>query len=165
MRHPVLAVLLLLTSLSAVADDAADCRAGAGSYLSGEVVSPPRFTHGRFRKGVELSHTHLRLRADQDGKVYDVAIDNVFAAGYDKHERGVPAPLSGIRLHERLAVCGARYATGEGIHWVHPTCGRRASPQQPDGWLRRLGPDGRPSQNLEGNLAYCPLFQGGYFQP
>jgi hypothetical protein len=162
MRLPGLALVLLLTSLSAAADDAADCRAGAGAYLSGTVVGAPKFAHGRFRKGVELSHTHLRLHADQDGKVYDVAIDNVFATGYHENERAVPAPLDAIRVNDRLEVCGALYARGDGIHWVHPTCGGRPNPQQPDGWLRRVARDGRAGPNDESNMSYCPLFKGGF---
>jgi hypothetical protein len=165
MRLAGLALLVSLIPLPALADEAAICRSGEGSYLSGVVVSPPKFAHGRFRKGVELSHTHLRLRADQDGRVYDVAIDNVFATGYDQHESGIPAPLNGIRVNDRIEACGVLYAKGDGIHWVHPTCGRRATPQQPNGWLKRVAPDGKPSANFEGNTNYCPLFVGGYFVP
>jgi hypothetical protein len=165
MRYPALALVLLLTSLTAAADDAASCRAGAGSYQSGVVVAAPKFAHGRFRKGVELSHTHLKLRADQDGKVYDVAIDNVFATGYEKNRRGVPAPLDGIRVNDRIEACGALYTKGEGIHWVHPTCGHKPTPSQPDGWLRQVAGGGRAGPNLEGNMTYCPLFQNGSFVP
>jgi hypothetical protein len=165
MRIAGLALVLALIPLSALADEAATCHSGAGTYLSGVVVSPPKFAHGRFRKGVELSHTHLRLRADQDGRVYDVAIDNVFATGYDKRQGGIPAPINGIRVNDRLEACGALYSKGDGIHWVHPTCGRRATPSQPNGWLKRVAPDGTPSANFEGNTAWCPLFTGGYFVP
>jgi hypothetical protein len=165
MRIAGLALLLSLMPLSALADEAAICHSGAGTYLSGVVVSPPKFAHGRFRKGVELSHTHLRLRADQDGRVYDVAIDNVFASGYEKGQRGVPAPIDGIRVNDRIEACGALYTKGDGIHWVHPTCGRRATPNQPNGWLKQVAPDGTPSANFEGNTTWCPLFTGGYFVP
>jgi hypothetical protein len=165
MRIAGLALLLSLMPLSALADEAAICHSGAGTYLSGVVVGPPKFAHGRFRKGVELSHTHLRLRADQDGRVYDVAIDNVFASGYEKGQRGVPAPIDGIRVNDRIEACGALYTKGDGIHWVHPTCGRRATPNQPNGWLKRVAPDGTPSANFEGNTTWCPLFTGGYFVP
>jgi hypothetical protein len=163
MRTAGLALLLSLVTLSALADEAAICQSGAGTYLSGVVVSPPKFAHGRFRKGVELSHTHLRLRADQDNRVYDVAIDNVFASGYDKGQRGIPAPIDGIRVNDRIEACGALYTKGDGIHWVHPTCGRRATPDQPNGWLKRVAPDGTPSANFEGNTTWCPLFTGGFF--
>jgi hypothetical protein len=163
MRTAGLALLLSLVTFSALADEAAICQSGAGTYLSGVVVSPPKFAYGRFRKGVELSHTHLRLRADQDNRVYDVAIDNVFASGYDKGQRGIPAPIDGIRVNDRIEACGALYTKGDGIHWVHPTCGRRATPNQPNGWLKRVAPDGTPSANFEGNTTWCPLFTGGFF--
>lgn len=159
------ALLLLLTTLAAAADDAAECRAGEGSYLSGVVVGPPKFAHGRFRKGVELSHTHLLLQSDRDGKTYDVAIDNVFADGYDGRTPGIPPPLNAIRPRDRLEVCGALYTKGNGMHWVHPTCGRRPNPHEPNGWIKRIGPDGTPSANLEGNTSFCPLFQTGSFAP
>ncbi|MFL6672834.1 MAG: hypothetical protein ACJ8LG_06055 [Massilia sp.] len=165
MQRLAFGLALLLTALGAAADEAGECRAGAGSYLTGVVVGAPRFAHGRFRKGIELSHTHLRLRADGDGQVYDVAIDNVFATGYASGQRGIPAPLDAIRLQDRLGVCGALYTRGAGIHWVHPNCGRRPNPNQPNGWLKRLGPDGAPGANVEGNTTFCPLFQNGFSAP
>jgi hypothetical protein len=41
-----------------------------------------------------MSHTHLTLRGDADGRAYDVAIDNVFANGYRHNPRIAPvAPI------------------------------------------------------------------------
>lgn len=158
MLRPFIALAVALAASSAFADEAANCSAGAGSYLSGTVVGAPKFTHGRFRKGIELSHTHLRLREDRSGRIYDVAIDNVFASGYQRNEPVVPAPINEIRLNDRLAVCGALYDRGDGIHWVHPTCRGRPSPQHPDGWLKRIGSDGKASDNFEANTSYCRIF-------
>jgi hypothetical protein len=53
-----------------------------------------------------LSHTHLTLLSDQDGRSYHVAIDNVFATGYGAAGESVPAPLSTIRTGDRLELCG-----------------------------------------------------------
>ena len=73
-----------------------------------------------FAKGVELSHTHLTLLSDQDGRSYHVAIDNVFATGYDAAGESVPAPLSTIRTGDRLELCGKLFTRGGlGIDWVH----------------------------------------------
>jgi hypothetical protein len=39
----------------------------AGSYLTGTVVSGPRFKPGAPLHGTYLSHTHLTMRSDADG--------------------------------------------------------------------------------------------------
>src|SRR5471032_1813378 len=132
--------------------------AAAGSYLTGVVVSAPRFAHGQFRHGVELSHTHVSLRADQDGRVYDVAMDNVFANGYQKNSKRVPAPLDSIRVDDHLELCGQLYTSGVGIHWVHSNCGATPTAAAPDGWVKQLGAGGAPGVNDESNQKFCSLF-------
>jgi hypothetical protein len=153
-------MLCLLTSVAAQADEAAQCQANGGTFLSGNVVAPPKFVRAReHRRGVALSHTHLTLLADQDGQSYDVAIDNVFAAGYDAGPR-VPMPLSSIRTGERLEVCGKLYTHGgPGIDWVHTNCGEAPSSGQPDGWVNIVAADGNPGPNLEASQEYCRLWQ------
>jgi hypothetical protein len=103
-RLPVIAAALILPGLALAqpADDAAKCQAAAGSYLTGTVVSGPRFKPGAPLHGTYLSHTHLTLRGDADGRAYDVAIDNVFANGYRHNQRSVPAPLNTIKVGDRL---------------------------------------------------------------
>jgi hypothetical protein len=165
MRRAGIGLLLLLTALGASADDAAQCRADAGTYLIGIVVGPPKFAHGRFRKGIELSHTHLRVQSDRDSKIYDIAVDNLFTAGYDGRTPGIPPALRSIHPNDRVEVCGAPYSRGNGIHWVHPTCGHRPNPEHPNGWLKVIEPDGHASPNLESNTSFCPLFQTGFFVP
>jgi len=131
----------------------------AGTYLTGRVTGAPTFVPGHPRKGVELSHTQLTLLSDQDGRSYDVAIDNVFAAGYDAAGRSVPAPLSTIRLGDRLELCGKLYTSGgTGIDWVHTDCGATPTPAQPDGWVKVLAADGTPGPNLEVSQEYCRLW-------
>jgi hypothetical protein len=154
MKRLVLGSVIMLASAFALADGRSACEAGDGAYRSGTIVNGPRFSHGQYRQGVELSHTHLSLRADQDARVYDVAIDNVFANGYDARQGGVPSPISSLRVGERLEVCGVLYDRGVGIHFVHASCGR-PNANHPDGWIRQPG-----GANLEANTAYCDLFQG-----
>ncbi|MGZ5199516.1 MAG: hypothetical protein ACXWC4_07060 [Telluria sp.] len=161
MKRIVLGVLLAVIGSAAMADDRQVCQAADGSYLSGVVVLGPKFVHGQYRQGVELSHTHLKLRADQDGQVYDVAIDNVFANGYQQNQRDVPAPINGIRVNDRLALCGQLYDRGVGIHFVHTNCGQAPSSNHPDGWIRVVDASGRAGPNLEGNTSFCPLFARG----
>lgn len=161
MKRTLIGLVLALASSLAWADGQQECQAGMGSYLTGVVVKGPKFTHGQYRRGVELSHTHLKLRADQDGRVYDVAIDNVFANGYQPGQREVPAPIDAIRVNDRLELCGQLYDRGVGIHFVHSNCGQFPSPERPDGWIRVVDGRGRASANLEGNMRYCPLFERG----
>lgn len=147
----------------AQADGRAACEAAAGAYLSGSVVSVPVFQHGYVVQGVALSHTRLSLRADADGKTYDVAADNAFANGYQSGQPGIPAPLDGIALDDRLELCGALYTQGLGIHFVHTDCGKPPTAQHPDGWVKRLASDGTAGENMEANQVNCAIF--GVRQP
>ncbi|KXU91915.1 hypothetical protein CR51_31330 [Caballeronia megalochromosomata] len=148
--------MLAALSANALADDAQDCHAAGGTLLTGQVVSPPTFKDGMFRHGVELSHTHLKLKGDTDGKTYDVAIDNVFASGYQKNSKGVPAPLNIIQVGDRLEACGIPFSGG--IHWVHNNCGDTPTASDPNGWLKIVKGDGTVGPNLEGGQQYCGLW-------
>ena len=153
-------ILCLIASGAARADEAALCRANGGTYLTGRVTQGPTFAPGHVHKGVELSHTHLTLLSDQDGRSYRVAIDNVFATGYDTAGESVPAPLSAIRTGDRLELCGKLFTRGGlGIDWVHTNCGKTPRPAQPDGWLKVLTPTGSPGPNLEDSEEYCRLWR------
>ncbi|HEY3639400.1 MAG TPA: hypothetical protein VGK90_14725 [Rhizomicrobium sp.] len=146
---------------AAQADEAAQCKANGGTYLTGHVTSGPRFARGRHPlRGVELSHTHVTLQSDQDGQSYDVAIDNVFAGGYDAAGEGVPTPLSAIHAGERLEACGRPFRDydRQGIDWVHTNCGGTPTNRKPNGWLKILGPNGVPGPNLESSEEYCHLW-------
>ena len=152
--------LLFLPSLAFAdqAADAAQCRRADGSFLVGTVTKGPTFRGGERRHGVYLSHTHLTLRGD-NGTSYDVAIDNVFANGYHKNHRGVPAPLNTIRVGDKLELCGKPYAGGDvGIDWVHTNCGDTPTPDKPDGWVRKLNADGSAGDNMEASQAFCSLW-------
>jgi hypothetical protein len=152
-------ICCLLAASGACAEEAAQCHANAGTYITGSVTEGPVFVRGRERRGVELSHTHLTLLSDQDGQSYDVAIDNVFADGYDAAGESVPAPLSTIRIGDRVELCGKLYASGgPGIDWVHTACGERPTPAQPAGWTKVLAADGTPGPNLEASQEYCRLW-------
>ncbi len=149
----------LMAAGPAFAEEAGLCHAQDGSFLTGRVIAGPRFVSGHDRSGVELSHTHVTLLADQDGQDYDVAIDNIFASGYDAAGEAVPAPLDGIVVGDRLELCGALYTSGgAGIHWVHTDCGETPGPQSPDGWVKVLDAAGLPGPNLEDSQEYCRLF-------
>ncbi|WP_193430986.1 hypothetical protein [Chromobacterium sphagni] len=158
MKSILMAACLLGLSFSALADGKSDCRAAAGSYLTGTVVSGPNFASGQMLNGVELSHTHVSLQSDQDGQTYDVAMDNVFASGYDSAGENVPYPLSSIEPGDHLQLCGQPYSSGLGIHWVHTNCGARPTRKQPNGWVKKVNSDGSVSGNYEANTEYCQLW-------
>lgn len=161
MKRILFALILGAACANALADDRQACAAVDGSYLSGQVMQAPRFAHGQFRQGVELSHTHVQLRADQDGRVYDVAIDNVFANGYQKGRTGVPAPLDTIRTGDHLQLCGELYDRGVGIHFVHNNCGASPAANHPDGWIKVVDGSGQAGANLEAGTGFCDLFGSG----
>jgi hypothetical protein len=159
MKHFAILLLCLSAANLAQADDAGQCRGNAGTYLTGQVIAGPTFVPGHPRRGVELSHTHLTLRADRDGRSYEVAIDNVFAAGYDDAGERVPAPLSTLQTATRLELCGKLYTDGQlGIDWVHTNCGDTPTANKPDGWVKVLAADGSAGPNLEGSQEYCRLW-------
>lgn len=151
-----LCCLLALLSTRALADDAQQCAANAGTLLVGRVVSAPTFKHGMFRKGVELSHTHLTLKGDADGADYDVAIDNVFASGYQQGVAVVPPPLNSIAVGDKLELCGLPFQGG--IHWVHTNCGDTPTSQDPNGWLKEVAADGTVGPSFEDSQQYCYLW-------
>jgi hypothetical protein len=160
-RLPVIAAALILPGLALAkpADDVAKCQAAGGSYLTGTVVSGPRFKPGAPLRGTYLSHTHLTVRGDADGRTYDVAIDNVFANGYRHNQRAVPAPLNTIKVGDRLELCGRLYTGGDaGIDWVHTNCGATPSPDKPDGWVREINKDGSVGDNVEAKQDFCSLW-------
>jgi hypothetical protein len=159
MRLIALLAFCVFACDAAQADEAAQCQANGGTYLTGHVADGPRFVHGHLRDGIELSHTHVMLRSDRDGQSYDIAIDDVFAAGYDAAGENVPAPLSRIRVGDRLELCGKPYTHGSlGIDWVHTDCGETPTPRQPDGWLKILAANGAPGPNIESSREYCRLW-------
>jgi hypothetical protein len=153
-----LSVILAMGSGAAFADPQGDCHAAAGTFLTGVVTSGAQFRTGKPLKGVELSHTHVRLKADQDGRSYDIAIDNVFAAGYDAAGEHVPSPLDQLRTGTRLELCGERYSNGIGLDWVHTNCKQRPTRKSPDGWVRIIAADGSRGENLESSPEYCGLW-------
>ncbi|WP_247393263.1 hypothetical protein Q2T91_08345 [Ralstonia pseudosolanacearum] len=155
-RSAGLCLMLASLSFGAFADEAPECQAASGTLIVGRVVSAPTFKHGVFRKGVELSHTHLTLRSDTDGKDYDVAVDNVFASGYQQGAKVVPAPLDSIEVGDALEACGIPFAGG--MHWVHNNCGDTPTPQEPNGWIKKIAADGGIGPNLEDGQRYCYLW-------
>lgn len=153
--------LLLGTAGAAHADSASMCQAQGGTYLTGTIAHGPFFVRARHNQhGVALSHTKILLRGD-DGQMYDIRADNVFAAGYDAAPRSVPTPLSTLHPGQQLSLCGKLYKTNSGrmgMDWVHTNCGAPPRPSAPNGWLALMSPQMVPGPNLEGATEYCHLW-------
>jgi hypothetical protein len=160
MKLALIGLFCALGSGAAMADEAQDCQANAGHYVTGTVQAGPSFVHGHYKNGIELSHTRLTLLGD-DGINYDVRIDNVFAVGYDQAGDNVPAPLSSLKPGDKLDLCGKLFTTnngGEGMDWVHTSCGATPRPSKPDGWVKLLDTTEAPGANLEASSEYCSLW-------
>lgn len=160
MKKFLLSTIFIFGSMNFVfADDVADCSAAGGALVSGVVTKAPYFKSGSSLKGVELSHTHLSLTSDNDGQTYDVAMDNVFASGYDQSNNTIPYPLSTIKKNDHLQLCGALYTSGAvGIHWVHTNCGNTPTAAQPNGWVKEINQDSTVGDNFENSTEYCNLW-------
>lgn len=165
MKNIFLCTLLAAACTGAWADGPSDCAAAAGSYITGKVVSGPRFAYGKSiwdrtkKKSVELSHTKLYVISDKDRSSYQVAIDNVYATGYDAAGETVPTPLNTIQVGDRVELCGQLYTDGtSGIHWVHSNCGAKPTPQAPNGWVKKFNADGSLTPSFTASQEYCSLW-------
>ena len=134
------------------------CTANKGAYLTGTVISAPRFaTSSSTRSGIKLTHTRLNLRG-ADGRTYDVAMDNVFAVDYVKNATTMPRSLAAIRVNDHLGLCGAKYPDNTGIHWVHTNCGDVPTTAAPNGSVKVISATGALGANLERSQTYCAIF-------
>ncbi|MDM5175724.1 hypothetical protein PO883_00670 [Massilia sp. DJPM01] len=159
MTKSLFALLLLSQSLCAFASEQSSCTANKGAYITGTVISAPKFAAASSTiDGVKLSHTRLNLRADQDGKTYDVAMDNVYAIDYVKNASTMPTSLAAIKVNDRLGLCGKKYTSGTGIHWVHSNCGDVPSSSAPNGWVKVIAASGSVSASKMRSQNYCYLW-------
>jgi hypothetical protein len=156
----LLALILMSLSLYATASDQSNCTAAGGSFLTGIVSSAPKFqSASETLQGVKLSHTTLNIKSDQNGKSYQVAMDNVYAVDYVKNSSSIPKSLAAIKIGDHLELCGELYTSGGlGIHWVHDNCSTTPSSSNPNGWTEELAANGTAGVNLERSQAYCYLW-------
>jgi hypothetical protein len=124
--------------------------------VTGTVISGPSFQYGNYKQGVELSFTHVKVKSDQTGKVLDIAMDNVYADGYDYAGESVPDPLTSINVGNRLEVCGES-VTG-GLKFTHTNCGITPTKTTPNGWVKIIGSNGSVGSNLQESTEYCYLW-------
>ena len=158
MNKILISLVLMCQAAFAMADGKTDCSAAAGSFRSGTVVSGPTFAAAKTTlKGVGLSHTHIRVQTVQDGQIYDVAMDNVFASDFVKNSKSIPRSLAAIKVGDTVEMCGQLYSSGYGIHWVHDNCNATPSSTQPDGFIKKLV-SAREGNSLEASQAYCYLW-------
>jgi hypothetical protein len=159
LKKLIIALFMLSLSLLASATELSTCTANKGAYLTGTVTTAPKFyTSSTVIDGIRLTHTRLYLRADQDGKTYDVAMDNIYAVDYVKNATTMPASLAAIKVNSRLSLCGQKYTSGTGIHWVHTNCGDVPTAAHPNGSVKVLSSTGTVGLNLERSQNYCYIW-------
>lgn len=159
MKKFIFALLLLSQTVWACASELSTCTANKGAYISGTVTSAPKFaTSSTVIQGVRLTHTRLYLRSEQDGKSYDVAMDNVYAVDFVKNATTMPKSLAAIKINDRLSLCGKKYTSGTGIHWVHSNCGDVPTAAAPNGSVKIFTASGSVGANLERSQNYCYLW-------
>lgn len=94
MKKNLLAILLF-APLCAFATDATTCATNKGTYLTGTITTSAKFQAAtQTIQGVQVSHTIMYIKADQDGRSYQVAMDNVYASDY-REELDLDAALAG----------------------------------------------------------------------
>lgn len=153
------------TPPASFAADSQACQNNGGTLFVATIVSNPVYKSGSSRQGVELSHTHVSAvpigEQQSSANTYDIAMDNVFASGYDSAEPNnqVPAPLTSLKVGQNVEFCGQPYSDGGGIHWVHTNCGDTPTTSEPNGSVRIINSSGSLGTNLENSTEYCSLWQ------
>jgi hypothetical protein len=159
LKKLLITLFLLSQSVAAFASELTNCTANKGAYISGTVTTAPKFYSGStVIDGIRLTHTRLYLRADQDGKTYDVAMDNIYAVDYVKNSTTMPPSLAAIKINDRLSLCGKKYTSGTGIHWVHSNCGDVPTTSAPNGSVKKISSTGTVGLNLERSQNYCYIW-------
>jgi hypothetical protein len=152
-------LLLLSQGPCALASEQTTCSANKGTFLTGTVTTGPRFQSAtQTIDGIKLSHTIIYMRADQDGRSYQVAMDNVYAVDYVQNSTSIPASLAALKAGTKVEVCGEKYSDGTGIHWVHSNCGATPTTTAPNGWVKQISTSGAIGANLERSQTYCYLW-------
>lgn len=154
------ALVVLTQGACAFASEQSTCTTtNKGTFLSGTVTTGPRFqAASQTIDGVKLSHTIIYMRADQDGRSYQVAMDNVYAVDYVQNSTSIPASLAALKAGTKVEVCGKKYSDGSGIHWVHSNCGATPTTSAPNGFIKQISSTGAIGANLERSEAYCYLW-------
>ncbi len=117
------------------------CAANGGYFQYGTVNTPQdsdypavtNFKNGGKLKGIPLTHTHIEITSGIDGQIYDIAIDNVFAADYDPKKLVVPPSYAkSLTANSTVYLCSGNPAkvpysltetvASQGIDWVHTNC-------------------------------------------
>lgn len=156
------------------------CSTAGGYFQYGIVNSPPSSDYPNVTNyragsesidGIPLSHTHIEITSAVDGNIYDVAIDNVFAADYNNESYNVfsnqvPASYSnnltagslvymcsGNPSRVPYSVSGESFAV-QGFDWVHTNCVASGyASTYKNGWLYDSH-----NNNLTNNQSYCYLW-------
>ena len=154
------------------------CHSVGGYYQYGTVNSQPNSDYTAVTnykaateslEGIPLSHTHIEITSAIDGKIYDVAIDNVFANGYNPFSYVVPSAYTdNLTAGSKVYLCSGNpsqvpypvneadsnpFAT-QGFDWVHTNCAASGYPSSfYNGFLYDQN-----NNNLTNSQTYCYLW-------
>lgn len=154
------------------------CQSAGGYYQYGTVNSPPNSDYAAVTnykaateslEGIPLSHTHIEITSAIDGNIYDVAIDNVFADGYNPLSYVVPSTyVANLTAGSTVYLCSGNptqvpypvnepesnpFAT-QGFDWVHANCAASGySSSFKNGFLYDQN-----NNNLTNSQTYCYLW-------
>ncbi len=114
---------------------------------------------------IPLSHTHMEMTSAIDGRIYNVAIDNVFANNYNPFSGAVPNSYeSSLTAGSTVYLCSGNpskvpysvtgtFAT-QGFDWVHTNC---VASGYPSTYLNGFLFDSK-GNNLTNSQTYCYLW-------
>jgi hypothetical protein len=150
------------------------CAAESGYFQYGIINSPPSSDYPNVVnyaaatesiQTIPLSHTHIEITSAVDGKIYNVAIDNVFAANYNPFSESIPATYSAnLTAGSMIYMCsgnpsGVPYSVSgtfaqQGFDWVHTNCVASGyASTYKNGFLFTSN-----NQNLTNGQTYCYLW-------
>jgi hypothetical protein len=147
------------------ANDAIACAQNQGSLVVGAVIKTPYSVNGTVSQGINQSHTHIYVEAQNDNNtIYDISASNVYAYGYESTNANiVPVPLTSISTGTFVEACGVVFTDNlkspatKGLHYVHVVT-TPLQTGQANGWVKIITSDTSITANLESSTKYSYLY-------
>lgn len=141
------------------------CTQNQGFLIVGSVIKTPYSVNGTVSQGINQSHTHIYVEAQNDNNtIYDVSASNIFAYGYESTNANVvPVPLTSISTGTFVEACGVVFTDNvkspatKGLHYVHIVT-TPLQQGQANGWVKIITSDTSITANLESSTTYSYLY-------